>query len=167
MQSVEYNEYFKEATESLSDGAFLTVKNNDELNTMTIGWATIGIIWGIPVLIVLVRESRHTFQLIEDTDEFTVSFSFDGSMKEELNFCGTKSGRHYDKFDECDLEAVPGQDTETPVIGECDLHYECKIIYKQAMDQDNIMADVVENCYPGQDYHTMYFGEIINCYLED
>ena len=166
MKKVDYNEYFKQASESLSKGAFLTVKNGNELNTMTIGWATIGIIWGKPILMVMVRKSRHTYSLIENTDEFTVSFAFEDRMKEELTFCGTKSGRDYDKFEKCNLEAVSGKKVDTPVIGGCDLHYECKIQFKQDMDSENLVEDFQNNYYSNGDYHTLYFGQIVNCYVE-
>ena len=46
-------------------GAFLTVKSGDRVNTMTIGWGTIGFMWGKPIMTVMVRYSRHTHQLIK------------------------------------------------------------------------------------------------------
>ena len=167
MKKVKYNQYFKEASESLSKGAFLTVKNGQELNTMTIGWATTGIIWGKPILIVLVRESRYTYQLIENTDQFSVSFAFDNKMKEELTFCGTNSGRDCDKFNQCDLKTIEGVKNNTPLIGNCDLHYECDIVYKQNMDESNLVKSINSQSYPNDDYHTLYFGEIVNCLLEE
>jgi hypothetical protein len=51
----------KEAMEIIKKGAFLTVKAGDAVNTMTIGWATMGHIWRKDVLMVAVRKSRHTF----------------------------------------------------------------------------------------------------------
>ncbi|MFW6008057.1 MAG: flavin reductase family protein [archaeon] len=166
MKKVDYNEYFSEASSSLSKGAFLTVKNNNELNTMTIGWATIGIIWGKPVLMVMVRKSRYTYNLIENTGEFSVSFAFGDKMKKELNFCGTRSGRNYDKFEECSLITVPGDKIDTPLIKNCDLHYECKIRFKQAMNKDNLVQEFDNKFYGSGDYHTLYFGEIVNTFLE-
>ena len=165
MKKVKYNEYFTEASESLPSGAFLTVKDGDELNTMTIGWATIGIVWGKPVLMVMVRKSRHTYQLIENTKEFTVSFAFEGKMQDELDFCGSNSGRDYDKFEECKLEPIPGQKVNTPIIGGCDLHYECETKFKQDMDPEHLVDDIDNSAYAQGDYHTLYFGEIVDCYL--
>ena len=167
MKRVKFNEYLTEVNNVLPSGAFLTVKTDDEINTMTIGWATIGIIWSKPIMVVLVRKSRHTYRLIEKAADFTVSFVFDGQMKKELSFCGTKSGRDYDKFKECNLEIIPGRKVKTPVITSCDLHYECEIKYKQAMNPDNLAREINNNNYPGKDYHTLYFGEIVDCYLEE
>ncbi len=55
IRKVNYNEYSKEALEQLKKGAFLTVKNDNRVNTMTIGWGNIGIIWNKPIFMVLVR----------------------------------------------------------------------------------------------------------------
>lgn len=38
------------------EGAFLTSKYNGKVNTMTIGWGSIGVIWRKPVFTVLVRQ---------------------------------------------------------------------------------------------------------------
>ena len=54
-------------------GILLTTKRGDEVNTMTIGWGTIGIEWGKPVFVAYVRESRHTRKLLDETGEFTVN----------------------------------------------------------------------------------------------
>ena len=167
MKKVSYNQYAKEATEGLAQGSFLTVKSEDEVNTMTIGWGSIGYIWGKPVLMVMVRESRYTYELIENTDEFTVSIPFDGKMKEELSFCGSKSGRDYDKFAECDLITVAGTEVDTPVIKGCDLHYECKIKFKQVMDEDMLEAGYKDKWYSNGNYHTLYYGEIVASYIDE
>ncbi|MFW6016537.1 MAG: flavin reductase family protein [bacterium] len=166
MKQINYNEYFEKATSSLNKGAFLTVKNQDKLNTMTIGWATIGRIWGKPVLMVMVRKSRYTHTLIEKVDNFTVSFAFDNKMKEELTFCGTKSGRDFDKFQKCNLETISARNVDTPFIKGCDLHYECNIKYKQNMNQENLIEEFQKKHYSSGDYHTLYFGEILGTYLE-
>ena len=42
-------------------------------NFMTIGWGTLGIIWGLPIWVVLVRRSRYTFGCIEHSRCFSVN----------------------------------------------------------------------------------------------
>ncbi|MFW6389945.1 MAG: flavin reductase family protein, partial [Halanaerobiales bacterium] len=144
---------------------FLTVKNNDKLNTMTIGWGTIGYIWGKPIFMVMVRKSRYTYEIIEKAEDFTVSLPENGKMKNELGFCGTKSGRDFNKFKECQLTAVPSQKVKTPIIDECTLHFECDIIYKLDMDNVNNFDIINDKWYPDDNYHTLYFGEIVDSYL--
>lgn len=146
-------------------GAFLTVKDNeDRVNTMTIGWGNIGYEWGRPVFIVLVRESRYTHELLENADDFTVSIPLDDKMNKALGFCGSKSGRDYDKFKECDLNLLNGKKVNSPVIGDCQMIYECKIIYKHDMDLQLLDEEIRNKWYISGDKHTIYYGEIVNCY---
>ena len=146
----------------IKKGAFLTVKAGARLNTMTIGWATIGICWRKPVFMVAVRDSRHTFTLIEESTDFTVSIP-SGDLRKEIMYCGTKSGRDKDKFTECNLQIADGRTVTSPIIDVAGLHFECRIVYKSAMDPVNMTADF-EALYPDKDYHTLYFGEITACY---
>lgn len=168
MKKVKYNHFLEEATNALSgNGAFLTVKSEDKVNTMTIGWANIGYVWGKPIMMVAVRKSRYTYQLIKNSSNFTVSIPFGDKMKDELMFCGTKSGREYDKFSECNLTKLPANNVDSPLIKGCDLHYECQISYKQFMNSENLVQSIKNNYYKEDDYHMLYFAEILNCYREE
>lgn len=162
MNRIEYMTVAKGAMEQLKKGAFLTVKAQARLNTMTIGWATMGIVWSKPIMMVAVRNSRYTFEIMEDAADFTVSFPKE-DMKDELMFCGTKSGRTYDKFKECGLKPGQAQKTFSPIIRIPGIHFECKIVYKSAMDPTLLDAGY-KNLYPKNDFHTLYFGEILDCY---
>ncbi|MCY6485090.1 flavin reductase family protein [Clostridium aestuarii] len=146
-------------------GAFLTVKVNDKVNTMTIGWGNIGFQWKKPIFTVLVRQSRYTYGLMEKAKNFTVSVPLDNDMKEALAFCGSKSGRNLDKFKECNLSMEKSRKISSPSIENCGLVYECRIIYKQDMDLNLLDKDIKKACYPKDDKHVMYYGEIVDCYL--
>ena len=162
-----YLEMLEPAMEALSKGrAFLTV-NGETPNTMTIGWGTIGYIWGKPVFMVVVRPQRHTYGLIESAKEFTVSIPTHNDLTEQLRFAGTESGRDVNKFRGHRLTAVPGKAVNTPVIKECGLHFEMKTLLTQKMTPDQMDAVTLNKCYPARDLHTMYFGEIVACYTTD
>ena len=148
---------------TLSKGAFLTTAADGKQNTMTIGWATIGCIWQRAVFMVAVRDSRHTFTLMEQADTFTVPVPAGSEHNKAVAFCGTKSGRDYDKFKECGLVTRPAQHTASPIIDIPGVHYECRIVYKTAMDPA-LLDPAMESLYPQKDYHTLYFGEILACY---
>ena len=147
--------------EGFSEGAFLTVKHGDKVNTMAIGWGTFGRVWSRPVFTVMVRYSRFTHELISEADSFTVSFPAEGKLKEELAFCGTKSGRNLDKFKECDLKLHYIDEIESPMLDEKGIHVACKILYKQAMDPVNLADEVDGKWYKDKDYHVIYYGEIV------
>jgi flavin reductase (DIM6/NTAB) family NADH-FMN oxidoreductase RutF len=150
----------------IKGGAFLTVQSGDRLNTMTIGWATFGVVWSKPIMMVAVRSSRHTFGIIEEAKDFTVTVPA-GDMQKEIAFCGSKSGRSVDKFKICNLETAGSRKVASPVIRTRGRHYECKIIYKSAMDPAHLDRDCDSSLYPKKDYHTLYFGEIQACYETD
>ncbi len=153
----------EEAMTKIQKGAFLTVKTDGQLNTMTIGWAMLGIVWSKPIMMVAVRNTRHTFGIIEKAADFTVSVPQD-NFKKEIAFCGTKSGRDHNKFKECNLTEGPAQETVSPIINVAGIHFECKIVYKSAMDPAFLEAAYNDKIYPEKDYHTLYFGEIVSCY---
>ncbi len=145
-------------------GALLTVTNGLETNTMTIGWGTIGVIWNKPIMMVAVRYSRHTYPMLELAGEFTVSVPATGEMRDILRFAGTKSGRDVDKFAECNLTAVAGESITTPIIGEAQDHFECKVVYQQVMEPGMLDAELQQRFYRTGDYHVLYYGEIVNSY---
>ncbi|MBU5484930.1 flavin reductase family protein [Clostridium sp. MSJ-11] len=147
-------------------GAFLTVKDGEKVNTMTIGWANIGYQWRKPILTVLVRKSRYSYELIENTEEFTVSMPLNVDLKKELTICGIKSGRDIDKFKECNLILKEGKETTTPIIGNCDMHFECKIVYKQEMEPSLLCDKIKDGSYKNGDYHVLYYGEILDWYID-
>ena len=165
-KDISFEDYSQEFIKQLPKGVFLNVKGKETINTMTIGWGNIGVIWGKPVMTILVRYSRYTYKLLEESNEFTVSVPLNGQLKKELGFCGTKSGMDYDKFKECHLTAVKGKEVDAPIIDECDLHFECKVVHKQAMEPALLDENIHENYYSNHDYHVIYYGEIVASYIK-
>jgi len=166
MKDVEYMHVAEDSINKIKGGAFLTVKSGSALNTMTIGWATFGVVWGKPIMMVAVRSSRHTFGIIEGAKDFTVTVPA-GDMRKETAYCGTKSGRNVDKFKMCNLETTDSRQVASPIIKARGRHYECSIMYKSAMDPEHLDKDYDLSLYPKKDYHTLYFGEILACYETD
>jgi len=162
---LQYNEYTTEMYAQLEKGIFLTTKVDEKVNTMTIGWGGVNFIWSKNVFIAYVRYSRETYNMLEKAEEFTISVPLTNEMRKELSFCGVKSGRDFDKITECNLTLINGRKIGTPIIGECDLHYECKVIYKQAIEPGSILDSVKERFYKNNNYHVIYYGEIVDTYM--
>ena len=162
MPHSDYMNLAAKAMPQIQKGAFLTVRSGERLNTMTIGWAAVGYCWRKPVFMVMVRESRHTFGIIEAAADFTVSVPRP-AMQEAVTFCGTRSGREVDKFEACRLETAETGRSVSPVIDTPGIHFVCRIVQATPMDPGRLAADL-EPLYPQKDYHTLYFGEIIDCY---
>ena len=88
----------EETYKNLDPGLLLaSIGKNGENNIMTIGWGLIGVLFRKPTFIVAVRKSRYSYKLLNETGVFTVNVPGEG-MAEAVDFCGTKSGRDYDKF---------------------------------------------------------------------
>ncbi len=148
----------------LRKGAFLTTKDGDRVNTMTISWGNVGIEWNNDVFIAMVRDSRFTKIALDKTGEFTVTVPLDDSMKKALAFCGSKSGRDYDKIKECGLELADGKTVDVPVIKCKSVVFECRVMYAQRMDENCMSPEFKKMFYDSGDVHTLYHGEILAVY---
>lgn len=169
-QSINAFEYAGHILTSLKKGILLTTAASGQVNTMTIGWGTLGIEWGKPVFIAYVRESRHTKMFLESNGEFTVNIPFGDYDAKVLGYCGTKSGRDCDKIRDMILTPEDPNIISVPGIREFPLTLECKVIYSQKQDLNAIPTDILERFYPAdedgfRDWHIAYYGEILDAYL--
>ena len=162
---IPYAQVAQEALEKLQNGGlFLTTcAAPDRPNTMTIGWGGAGFFFSKPVFYVPVRTSRHTFGLLKQSGEFTVSVPLH-DMSEELLFAGTASGRDVDKFEGHGLTAAPAWDVATPIVAECERHFECRVFASAAVAEGAVPEDMLARWYPDRDMHTLFIGEILRCY---
>ena len=160
-------DYAGHICKAMSPGVLLTAKAGDKVNTMTIGWGSIGVEWGKPIFTANVRPSRYTHEMIEATGEFTVNVPM-GNVKSILGFCGTKSGREVDKVAELGLTLEEPMNISVPGIRELPLTLECKVIYKQDQVMSNLRDDLWAKYYDqtdSGDFHTAYYAEIVGAYL--
>ncbi len=155
-------EYAQEIIEHLANGAFLTTEANGKVNTMTISWGNIGLIWGKQIFTAMVRDTRFTKSAMDNKMEFTVSIPTDDSLKSALGICGSKSGRDMEKIQECNLELIDSETVATPTVKCSGIVLECKVLYKQRMDASALHAEIKDKWYGDNNMHTMYYGEIIN-----
>jgi len=166
VKKVKYNSYLNQYTKRLPKGVFLTTEVDDQVNTMTMGWGTTGFIWSMPVLMIPVRKSRYTHDLLSKSTKFTISVPFDDKFDDELIFCGSNSGRDIDKIDELNLELEYIQESDVPIIKGNDLHFICEIKYQQDMDAELLDKNILNKSYAERDMHTIYYGEILSTYLD-
>ena len=163
MKDVQEQEVAQMNLKRIQEGAFLVVKAKDRQNVMTIGWAMFGYVWRRSVMMVAVMKTRFTFGIMEEADSFVVSVPT-GSMPKELNFCGSKSGKDFDKLKECRLGTIRVQKVDSPLLEIPGYHYQCRIVCKTPMDP-RFLDKALDPLYPAKDYHTLYFGEIAACSL--
>ncbi len=129
-------------------------------NCMTVAWGSMGTMWGKPFAQVVVRPSRYTFEFMEEYDTFTLC-AFPEEQRKALQLLGIKSGRDGDKIAESGLTPEAATVVTAPCYAEAELVIECRKIYWQDMDAANFLDPAIERNYPQQDYHRIYFGEMV------
>ncbi|HVP92721.1 MAG TPA: flavin reductase family protein [Acidobacteriota bacterium] len=163
-----------ETMRKLNDPGLLLVSTNKhgENNVMAIGWGLIGVFFGKHVFLVSIDPSCYTHKFIEETGEFTVNVPQEG-MNEIVKYCGEVSGREHEKFSECKLSLLKSRVVRPPVIGQCKLHYECRVVHKIDVIPRltplrffvrSIIAKVKGFLYLRGNYCSLYFGEILAVY---
>jgi len=175
MNQIDITDYAGDILKALAKGILLTTKAGDKVNSMAIGWGTLGINWGKPVFAVYVRESRFTREQLDKNPEYTINVpmgDYDGNI---IAVCGMKSGRDTDKIAEAGLTLIDPQIISVPAIKEFPLTLECKVIYRQPEDLEQMPADIVDKLYPqdvpstdpmaNRDCHVTYYGEIVAAYI--
>lgn len=169
-QEIEIFDYAGDICKRMPGGILLTSAADGCVNTMTIGWGTLGIEWGKPVFVAYVRESRYTRTLLDLNGEFTVSIPTGECDKSILGFCGTKSGREVDKFAALGLHTEEPLKTSVPGIRELPLTLECRVLRAAVQEPDVLPYEIVKRYYPEcgdgkPDRHIAYYGEIVASYL--
>lgn len=161
----EFEKFAQETLNKMADPGLLLVSSNKEgkMNVMAIGWGFIGVLWRKPVFLIAVRPSRFTHKFIEETGEFTVNVPDEG-MEKAVDYCGNVSGRKHGKFEKCKFTVAKGKKVKSPVIKECTIHYECKVVHTLKVKRNLIPASLKKLFYPRGNYHTLYFGEILAVY---
>ena len=174
-QKINAFDYAGHICKAMNPGILLTTKSGDKVNTMTIGWGTIGVEWGKPIFIAFVRESRYTRTMLKENPEFTINVPMGDVDKNILGVAGRTSGRDTDKIAQLGLTLEEPEVISVPGIRELPLTLECKVRYVQEQDLSRLEEPFlsryypqdVEGTFPGsnRDYHLAFYGEIMDAYI--
>ena len=94
-------------------------------NIITVAWA--GTICSDPVMLsISVRKERHSYDIIRETGEFVVNL-VSADLTRACDWCGVRSGKDYDKFQEMQLTPYTSKWMETPAIEESPVNLYCKV----------------------------------------
>ena len=159
MKEIDIYQYHENVFKNVGkDYALLTSGTIDHFNTMTVGWATFGVVWGKNVVQCFVRPSRFTYQFMEKNEYFTLSF-YDSTYKTQLAYLGSHSGKNEDKVKLVGFSPITIDDSIT--FQEARITFLCKKIYYQNLDDTKITNQIKDRYYPRGDFHRFYIGEII------
>lgn len=110
-------------------------------NFMTVAWGGIA---GKkpPAMTLTLQKAAYTVEGIEESGVLSVNVpSVD--LAQKVDFCGLYSGRKEDKA--AMFEVTIGQATGAPLIGECPLNFECRVIKRDDVDRSWLyLVEIVE-----------------------
>ena len=139
--------------------ALVTAGNSEKCNTMTVSWGGVGVLWGKNVVFAFIRNSRYTKEFIDNGETFSLAF-FDEKYREALKFCGSKSGRDFDKWKETGLTPEVKDGAAYPK--EAELVFMCRKMAAVPVNEDSFIdSEIGPKWYPDHDDHVMYVGEIL------
>lgn len=111
-------------------------------NILTVAWT--GTICSDPAMLYIsVRKERYSHKMLMDTGEFVVNLTTK-DLSFATDFCGVKSGRNVDKWEEMKLTRENSDIVKAPRIKESPVNIECKV--KQVLElgsHDMFIAEVV------------------------
>ncbi len=142
----------------------ITAGTKESYNTMTASWGAMGELWNKDVCFCFIRPQRYTYEFTEKNDLFTLSF-FGEEYRDALTFCGRKSGRDCDKAKETGL--TPTEVDGSVSFEESEIVIVLKKVAVQDINPEGFIDGTIDGkCYPMKDYHRMYIGEVVSCYVK-
>ena len=150
------------------DWALLTAGDYNDRNTMTISWGFMGTLYGKSVVCVFVRPNRHTYNLMEKYDRFTLSF-MDEKYKDAMTFMGRNSGASIDKYKESGLEPIYDTDSGVSYIKGARYVMKLKKLYAAPLKEEYFIDKSLLKFYKEDlsDLHKMYIAEITSLLVNE
>lgn len=113
----------------------------ENYNILTVAW--VGTICSTPPMVsISVRKERHSHGIISRTGEFVINLTTE-SLARATDWCGVKSGRDVNKWQEMNLTPSESYTVKAPGIAESPVAIECKV--KQVIElgsHDMFIAEV-------------------------
>lgn len=110
-------------------------------NIITVAWA--GTVCSDPAMVsISVRRERYSHAIIKETGEFVMNLTTEALCR-ATDYCGVKSGRDVDKFQEMHLTPCASGKIEAPGIAESPVNIECRVVdVKPLGSHDLFLAEV-------------------------
>ncbi|MHC1747624.1 MAG: flavin reductase family protein [Cellulosilyticaceae bacterium] len=119
-------------------------------NIITIAWT--GTICTNPAMTYIsVRKTRHSYDLIKNTGYFVINLTTRNLVK-ATDYCGVRSGKDVNKFEEMHLTAMYDEETGCPMIGESPVSVVCEVTEIKELGSHDMFLAKVLNVYVDEDY---------------
>ena len=120
----------------------------EEWNVFTASWT--GTICSDPAMCyVSIRPERHSYDIVKRNMEFTLNLTT-VELAKATDWCGVRSGRDYNKFEEMNITPIKGVKVNAPYIDESPIAIECRV------------KDIIK-----LGTHDMFIAEVLNVIADD
>lgn len=118
---------------------------DDKPNFMTVAWC--GIANGEPPMIsVAIRHQRYTLRGIRQNLTFSVNVPSTDLVR-ETDYCGLVSGAKVNKVEVCQFNVFYGELNNTPLIEQCPINLECKVVHILDLGSHSLIVGRVEETH--------------------
>jgi len=122
--------------------------DKQEANIMTVAW-TGTICTNPPMTYISLRPSRYSYKIIKETGYFIINLTT-RKLVRATDYCGVRSGKDRNKFEEMGLTPFYEEGTSCPMIYESPVNIECKVKEIQELGS-----------------HHMFIADILNVYVDE
>lgn len=94
-------------------------------NIITVAWAGT-VCTNPPMVSISVRPERYSYHMLEESGEFVINLTTE-KLCYATDYCGVRSGRDVDKFEEMKLTKEEAAKVNAPMIAEAPVNLECRV----------------------------------------
>ena len=138
----------KSTTPIISPAVVISVGDWDKANLITLAWVA-RVVSEPPVMSISIRPSRYSYHLIEELKEFVINVPTSNLIR-EMDYCGTRTGKKTNKWEDLNLAKQRGVRVSVPLIKEFPMNIECKVTKRVEYGT-----------------HIIYLGEVVMVHVDD
>jgi flavin reductase (DIM6/NTAB) family NADH-FMN oxidoreductase RutF len=113
----------------------VTTAQKGRANVTPMSWHTM-IEFEPPLVGCVLSERNHTFGILKKTKQCVLNIPT-AELAKKVVACGNASGRTVDKFQKYGLTPLPASQVEAPLIDECYVNLECKVVDTKLVSKYN------------------------------
>ncbi len=119
-------------------------------NIITVAWT--GTICTNPAMVYIsVRKSRFSHHMLTETGEFYINLTTE-ALVQATDYCGVKSGKDINKFEEMHLTPVMGILEHVPMIDESPICIACQVVRVDELGSHDMFIANVKGVYADEAY---------------
>ena len=123
----------------------LTTCHRGAVNVMTMSWHMM-VDFEPPLIACIVSDRNHSFEMLKRTRECVIGIPT-VELARKVVACGNCSGREVDKFARIGLTPVPAARVAAPLVAECWVNLECKMVDTTLVSRYNLFVLQVQKAW--------------------